>query len=78
MIEYILLATIPLIAAASLYPKDLLKAVIIGTGIEGVALAVIYQMLLASDVALTQAVIASTILPGLFAIVVYKCLRWER
>ncbi len=77
MIEYVLMASAVFVAAAALYPKDLLKAVIIGTGIEGLALAVLYQRLLAADVALTQAIIASTILPALFAIVVYKTERWE-
>ncbi|MBD3387801.1 MAG: DUF4040 domain-containing protein [Candidatus Altiarchaeales archaeon] len=77
MIEYILMLSAVVVAYMSLKPKDLLKAVIIGTGIEGLALAVLYQQLLASDVALTQAIICSAILPGLFAIVVYKTQRWE-
>jgi energy-converting hydrogenase B subunit D len=77
VIEYVLMFSAVAIAAVSLYPKDLMKAVIIGTGIEGLALAVLYQELLASDVALTQAVIASTVLPGVFAIAVWKTQRWE-
>ena len=77
MIEYVLMLSAVLTALISLYPKDLLKAVIIGTGIEGLALAVLYQELLASDVALTQAVIASTVLPGIFAIAVWRTRRWE-
>ena len=77
MIEYVLMLSAVGIAALSLFPKDLLKAVIIGTGIEGLALAVLYQELLASDVALTQAVIASTVLPGVFALAVLKTQRWE-
>ncbi|MBU0762844.1 MAG: DUF4040 domain-containing protein [Candidatus Altiarchaeota archaeon] len=78
MIEYILMGSAVFIAVASLYPKDLLKAVIIGTGIEGLALAVLYQELLASDVALTQAIVASTVMPALFALVVYKTQRYEK
>jgi energy-converting hydrogenase B subunit D len=78
MIEYVMMASAVLVAIASLYPKDLLKAVIIGCGIQGLALAVLYQELLAADVALTQAVIASTIMPVLFALVVYKTERWEK
>ncbi|MFH1056094.1 MAG: hydrogenase subunit MbhD domain-containing protein [Candidatus Altiarchaeota archaeon] len=77
MIEYVLMVSIIAIAAISLFPKDLMKAVIIGTGIEGLALAVLYQQLLASDVALTQAIIASTVLPGIFALAVYRTQRCE-
>lgn len=77
MIEYVLMLAAVATAIASLYPKDLMKAVIIGTGIEGLALAALYQELLASDVALTQAVVAATVLPGIFAIAVYKTRRWE-
>ena len=54
-----------------------MKAVVVGTGIEGLALAVLYQELLASDVALTQAVVASTVLPGVFALAVMRTRRWE-
>ncbi len=77
MIEYILLISIILTAVLALLPKDLMKAVIIGTGIEGVALAFIFHKLLAADVALTQAILSSTIIPGLFAITVYKTMRRE-
>ncbi len=78
MIEYVMMISAVIIAVMSLYPKDLMKAVIIGAGIEGLALAVLYQELLASDVALTQAIIASTVMPALFALVVYKTERWEK
>lgn len=80
MIEfaYLMMAAVVLIAFSCLHPKDLLKAVIIGTGIQGVALAVLYQQLLAPDVAITQAVVASTVMPALFALVVYKTQRWEK
>ncbi len=78
MMEYVMLAATVVIAFMSLWPKDLLKAVIIGTGIQGVALAYVYLSLLAPDVALTQAIIASTIMPALFALVVYKTERWEK
>ena len=78
MIVYILMFCAVAVAAISLHPKDVLKAVIIGTGIQGVALAFIYQMLLAPDVALTQAIVSSTVLPALFALLVYKTERWEK
>jgi energy-converting hydrogenase B subunit D len=77
VIEYVLLLGAVLTAILALLPKDLMKAVIIGTGIEGVALAFIFQYLLAADVALTQAILSSTIIPGLFAITVYKTRRRE-
>jgi energy-converting hydrogenase B subunit D len=77
MIEYVMMLSAVAIAALSLHPKDLMKAIIIGTGIEGMALAFLYQRLLASDVALTQAIISATIVPALFVIVVYKTQRWE-
>ncbi len=75
MIEYFLMVAAIVTAILSLWPKDLLKAVIIGTGIEGVALAFLFQQLLAPDVALTQAILASTVIPGLFAVTVLKTRR---
>jgi energy-converting hydrogenase B subunit D len=75
VIEYVLMFAAVATAVLSLWPKDLLKAVIIGTGVEGVALAFLFQRLLAPDVALTQAILASTVIPGLFAIAVYKTAR---
>jgi len=78
MIEYVMMVAAIVIAFLSLVPKDLLKAVIIGTGIQGIALAFVYQRLLAPDVALTQAIIASTVMPVLFALVVYKTERYEK
>lgn len=77
MLEYALMVGAVLTAIIALLPKDLMKAVIIGTGIEGVALAFLFQKLLASDVALTQAVLSSTIIPALFIIAVYKTQRYE-
>ncbi|MFC2162504.1 hydrogenase subunit MbhD domain-containing protein [Candidatus Altiarchaeota archaeon] len=77
MIEYALMIAAIITAIASLYPKDLMKSVIIGTGIEGITLALLFHRLLAPDVALTQAIIASTILPAIFVITVYKTRRME-
>jgi len=77
MIEYALMLGAIATAAAALLTKDLMKAVIIGTGIEGMAVAFLFQKLLAPDVALTQAVICSTILPAIFIIVVYRTRRTE-
>jgi len=72
MIEYALMIGAVVTAIAALLTKDLMKAVIIGTGIEGMAVAFLFQQLLAPDVALTQAIVSSTILPAVFVIVVYR------
>lgn len=78
MIFYAMLASAIIVAFMSLWPKDLLKAVIIGAGIQGLAMAYVYSALLAPDVALTQAIISSTVLPVLFALLIYKTERREK
>ena len=78
MIVYAMLASAIIVAFMSLWPKDLLKAVIIGAGIQGLAMAYVYSALLAPDVALTQAIISSTVLPVLFALLIYKTERREK
>ncbi len=65
------------IAILSLLPRDLYKAVIVGGGIEGLSLTVLFMRLLAPDVALTQAILASALIPALIFITVYKTSRWE-
>ncbi len=74
---YALLIASVAVAILSLLPKDLYKAVIVGGGIEGLSLAVLYQRLLAADVSITQAILASALLPALMFIAVYKTSRWE-
>ncbi len=76
MIEYILMLIILLGSIITLFQRDLLKAAII-SGIPGVALALLYQYLLAPDVALTQAIIGTAILPVFLALTVYKTVRAE-
>lgn len=76
MIEYILMMAAVLGAVMALVQKDLLKAAIL-TGIPGVSLALLYQYLLAPDVALTQAIVGSAIIPVFFALTVYKTRRLE-
>lgn len=76
MIEYILMISIVLGAIIALMQRDLLKAAIL-TGIPGVALAFLYQFLLAPDVALTQAIVGSAIVPVFFALAVLKTRRTE-
>ncbi len=76
MIEYILMLIILLGSIITLFQRDLLKAAII-SGIPGAALALLYQYLLAPDVALTQAIIGTAILPVFLALTVYKTVRAE-
>ncbi len=76
MIEYVLMITIVLGAIISLMQRDLLKAAIL-TGVPGVATAFMYQYLLAPDVALTQAIVGSAIIPVFFALTVLRTRRTE-
>ena len=62
MIEYILMITAIGGAIIALIQKDLLKAAIL-TAIPGTSLAFLYQYLMAPDVALTQAIVGSAIVP---------------
>jgi energy-converting hydrogenase B subunit D len=76
MIEYVLMITTVLGAVMALIQRDLLKTAIL-TGIPGASLAFLYQYLLSPDVALTQAIVGSAILPVFFALAVYKTRRVE-
>ena len=76
MIEYVLMIITILGAILVLMQRDLLKAAIL-TGIPGAAIAFLYQSLLAPDVALTQAIVGSAIIPVFFALAVYKTRRME-
>jgi energy-converting hydrogenase B subunit D len=58
-------------AIVCLMQKDLLKMAIL-TSITGFMIAAIYQVLLAPDVALTQAVVGAAIVPTLVALTVFK------
>jgi energy-converting hydrogenase B subunit D len=76
MIEYILMIIIVVGAIMAMVQRDLLKAAIL-TGVPGVGLAFLYQFLLAPDVALTQAIVGSAIIPVFFALAAYKTRRME-
>jgi energy-converting hydrogenase B subunit D len=76
MIEYLFVITALLGAILTLLQRDLLKAAIL-TGITGASIAILYQYLLAPDVALTQAIVGAAILPVFFALAVYKTRRLE-
>jgi energy-converting hydrogenase B subunit D len=58
-------------AIVCLMQKDLLRMAIL-TSITGFMLAAIYQVLLAPDVALTQAVVGAAIVPTLVALTILK------
>ena len=74
MLEFVLCIIIVLSAILALIQKDLLKAAIL-TGFSGGALAVLFQILLAPDVALTQAIVGSAIIPVFIALAVQKTQR---
>lgn len=76
MIEYVLMITAVLGAIIALMQRDLLKAAIL-TGIPGISIAFLYQYLLAHDVALTQAIVGSAIVPVFFALAVLKTRRTD-
>jgi len=75
-IPYVLMLTTVLGAVIALVQRDLLKAAIL-TGIPGASLAFLYQFLLAPDVALTQAIVGSAIVPVFFALAVLRTRRME-
>ena len=74
MLEMILCIIIVLSAILALIQKDLLKAAIL-TGFSGGAMAVLFQVLLAPDVALTQAIVGAAIIPIFLALAVKKTQR---
>jgi energy-converting hydrogenase B subunit D len=74
MLEFVLCIIIVLSAILALIQKDLLKAAIL-TGFSGGALAVLFQILLAPDVALTQAIVGAAIVPVFIALAVQKTQR---
>lgn len=71
IIPFVLYIIAILGAIVCLMQKDLLKMAVL-TSVSGFAVAGIYQVLLAPDVALTQAVVGAAIIPTLVAIAVLK------
>lgn len=77
MIEILLIIVIILIAAIlCLIQEDLLKLTIL-SGITGVGIAFLFQILLAPDVALTQAIVGGAITPIFLALAINKTERFE-
>ena len=76
MIEYVIIIIAVFSAIIALSQEDLLKAAIL-TGISGACIAVLYEILLAPDVALTQAIVEGAIVPVFIALAVLKTRREE-
>jgi len=76
IIEFVLMFAIIAGSIMALVQKDLMKMVVI-IGFQGLGLALLYQRLLAADVAITQAILGSALIPGLIAITVFKTRRSE-
>ena len=74
MLEFVLAIVIVVSAILALIQKDLLKAAII-SGVSGASVAVLFQVLLAPDVALTQAIVEGAIIPIFIALAVKKTQR---
>ena len=74
MLELVLMIIIIVGAILALVQKDLLKAAIL-TGFVGGAVAVLFQILLAPDVALTQAIVGTAIVPVFIALAIKKTQR---
>ena len=74
MLDFVLMIIIIVSAILALIQKDLLKAAIL-TGIAGASVAVLFQVLLAPDVALTQAIVEGAIIPIFIALAVKKTQR---
>ncbi|MGI6447808.1 MAG: DUF4040 domain-containing protein [Methanobrevibacter boviskoreani] len=75
LIIIILLIITTLVASVlALVQTDLLKVAIL-TGVSGVGIAFLYQILLAPDVALTQAIVGGAIIPVFLALAVKKTKR---
>ena len=74
MLDYILMIIIVVSAILALIQKDLLKAAIL-TGFTGAAVALLFQILLAPDVALTQAIVGAAIVPVFIALAIKKTQR---
>ncbi|KZX14148.1 DUF4040 domain-containing protein [Methanobrevibacter curvatus] len=76
MIEYIIMFIAVLGCILTIVQRDLLKAAIL-SGITGICVTILFQILLAPDVALTQAIVGSAIVPVFLALAAYKTQRME-
>lgn len=74
VVMYALMIITVLSAILALIQKDLMKTAIL-TGFSGGTLAVLFQLLLAPDVALTQAIVGAAIVPVFIALAIKKTQR---
>jgi energy-converting hydrogenase B subunit D len=75
-IAYIMVIGMTIGAVAALLQKDLLRAAFI-VGAESIALAFLFQALLAPDLGLTQAIVGTVLLPALIILAIFKTRRTE-
>ncbi len=76
IIAYIMVIGITVGAVAALLQKDLLRAAFL-SGAESIALAFLFQALLAPDLGVTQAIVGTVLLPGLIILAIFKTRRTE-
>jgi len=76
VIAYVMVIGIAIGAVAALLQKDLLRAAFL-SGAESIALAFLFQALLAPDLGLTQAIVATVLMPGIIIIGIFKTRRHE-
>ena len=74
MIEIVLMVICILSEILALIRRDLLKSAIL-VGISGASLAVLFHILMAPDVALTQAIVGAAIVPVFIALAIQKTQR---
>jgi energy-converting hydrogenase B subunit D len=74
MIEYLIMIIAVVSAILALVQRDLLTAAIL-TGISGAGIAFLFQILLAPDVALTQAIVGAAIIPVFISLAIKKTRR---
>ncbi|MDO5851751.1 MAG: DUF4040 domain-containing protein [Methanobacteriaceae archaeon] len=74
MIEWLIFVIAIVGAILCLMQEDLLKMAVL-TSVTGLAIAFLYQFLQAPDVALTQAVVGSAIVPAFVALAIMKTQR---
>jgi energy-converting hydrogenase B subunit D len=76
VIAYIMVIGITVGAVAALLQKNLLRAAFL-SGAESIALAFLFQALLAPDLGITQAIVGTVLLPGLIILAIFKTRRTE-
>lgn len=76
IIAYIMVIGMTVGAVAALLQKDLIRAAFL-SGAESIALAFLFQALLAPDLGLTQAIVGTVLLPALIILCIFKTRRTD-